>query len=235
MEKIYTKISPKIALPSETTFELETWGKNQLLSGIDEVGRGCLAGPVVACCLVLKPYKLHPLLRDSKILTENQRMVAAQWIKLNSWYGIGIIPHTIIDRDNIYQATKQAMRRAYYQLVHHPELPMIPSTVIIDAMPLSFENNVTVHSFTKGEQRSACVAAASIIAKVTRDALMQRIDSTFSGYGFASNKGYGSAPIHQQALHSQGPCLIHRKTFLSSFLSERVSLGDSAQQTSLFC
>ena len=235
MEKISTKSRTKITPQAETTFELEIWDKNQLLSGIDEVGRGCLAGPVVACCLVLKPHKLHPLLKDSKILTENQRIIAAQWIKLNSWYGIGIIPHTIIDRDNIYQATVQAMRRAYYQLVNHPELPKNPSTVIIDAMPLNFGPDVTVHSFTKGEQRSASVAAASIIAKVTRDELMQRIDSTFSGYGFASNKGYGSAPIHQNNLRTQGHCLIHRKTFLSSFLSERASLGDSAQQTSLFC
>jgi len=233
MEKIYQPHSNLSSSESPYLYEHELWSKNLLLSGIDEVGRGCLAGPVVACCLTLKPGVSHPLLKDSKILTENQRNVAAQWIMLNSWYGFGIISHMLVDKHNIYQATIQAMKRAYFSLLNNPALPESPQTVLIDAMPLQFGDKVTVHSFIKGEQRSVSIAAASIMAKVMRDRLMQRMDGMFPGYHLASNKGYGAA-VHLNALQTQGHCLIHRKTF--NFPAQKGQTnGDAAQQTSLFC
>jgi ribonuclease HII len=233
MENIYTPGSSLSFPDSPYAYEHKSWSKNLLLSGIDEVGRGCLAGPVVACCLTLKPGVFHPLLKDSKILTENQRNVAAQWIRLNSWYGFGITSAPMVDKHNIYQATIQAMRRAYFSLLNNPELPQGPQTVLIDAMPLCFGSKVTVHSFTKGESRSVSIAAASIMAKVMRDTLMKRMDGMFPGYYLANNKGYG-APVHINALQMQGHCLIHRKTF-NFPAQEGHKNGDATQQTSLFC
>lgn len=233
MEK---KISPNQATDSlivSSFYESELWAQNALLSGIDEVGRGCLAGPVVTCAVILYPYANHPLLKDSKILTENQRLKAAQWIKLNAWYSFGMVDHTFIDKHNIYQATLIAMKRAYYGLITQPSLPKQPRLLLIDAMPLKFKNQaIEIVSFTQGESKSISIAAASILAKVMRDELMQKAAKLFPGFYFESNKGYG-AQKHQLGLKNQGPTIIHRDSFLSSY-RERTH-ENSDKQISLFC
>ena len=233
MEK---KISPNQAPDSlivSSFYESELWAQNALLSGIDEVGRGCLAGPVVTCAVILHPYATHPLLKDSKILTENQRIKAAQWIKLNAWYSFGMADHTFIDKHNIYQATLKAMKRAYYGLITQSNLPQQPSLLLIDAMPLKLENQaIKILSFTQGESKSISIAAASILAKVMRDELMQETAKLFPGFHFESNKGYG-AQKHQLGLKNLGPTIIHRDSFLSSY-KERAH-ENSDKQISLFC
>ena len=230
MEKKFTKIPAQLVLPSAYFYEQKAWHKETLLSGIDEVGRGCLAGPVVACALILHPHVFHPLLKDSKILTENQRAKAAGWITHNAWYSFGSVDHAAIDKHNIYKATQMAMHKAYAGLISLPSLPQLPKQVLIDAMPLSF-SGTQVLSFTKGESKSVSIAAASIMAKVMRDKLMHRFEQLFPGYHFASNKGYG-AQKHVETLENKGSSLIHRKTFV---VKKRKKHGDKTGQASLFC
>lgn len=212
------------------SYERELWSKQLLLSGVDEVGRGCLAGPVVACCLVLHPHATHPFLRDSKLLSENKRGEVAVWLQDNSWYGIGAASASYIDAHNIYQATLYAMERAYYHLLNHPQLAQQPSLMIVDAMPLQLPE-IEIRSFTKGESKSASVAGASIIAKVMRDKLMQEQAYTFPCYHFEQNKGYGSV-AHMQALQEYGPSTFHRATFIKKCIKEPEH--DRRKQRSLF-
>ena len=239
MEKKSTKSRLNSAYMSESTFETLAWNAQKTVVGIDEVGRGCFAGPVVACELILKPYATHTLLRDSKMLSEAQRNEAYAWIAGNAWYAFGIVDHRVIDEVNIYQATLIAMQRAYWgvasshsasrvfcaaesierQSAHYPI-----DTVLVDAMPLFLGNTAAppVQSFIKGEQRSISIAAASIMAKVMRDALMSRLSLQFPHYALHDNKGYGT-PSHAQALHTHGPTLIHRTTFIRSTLEQKES------------
>lgn len=224
--------NPEKATLVADQYETEYWAKKTIISGIDEVGRGCLAGPVVTCALILHSHCKHPLLLDSKILTENQRTLAAQWISQNSWYSFGIVDHKTIDQKNIYQATLIAMKRAYYGLLTVNNLPQEPSLVLVDAMPLSLPNQ-KVTFFTKGESKSISIAAASIMAKVMRDNLMKRLEKDFPGYDLNKNKGYG-AQKHRDQLLKKGPSLIHRDTFISSF-KQGSNHEEKNQQTSLFC
>lgn len=237
MENISSLKQAKSVHPKAKVYETAIWTRKALLSGIDEVGRGCLAGPVVACAVILHPHVDHPLLKDSKILTENQRAQAAKWIKLNAWYGFGIFDHTFIDKHNIYQATLVAMKRAYYSLVSNPQLPQLPSHVLVDAMPLLLDPYAShvpeILNFTQGESKSISIAAASILAKVMRDALMVRLAKNFPGYHFALNKGY-AARIHRAHLETQGTSLIHRESFITK-LKKGNSNEDGKKQTSLFC
>jgi len=191
-------------------FELEAWKEGKLVFGVDEVGRGCLSGPVVACCLALRPFSTHELMIDSKILTENKLLEASAWIKHNSVYAFGVINASLIDELNIYQATQLAMKRAYFGLLTHPLLPKKPSCVLIDAVPL--ELDVPVFSFIKGESKSVSIAAASIMAKVYRDKLLQVLAPSFPVYSFNLNKGYGTV-LHQGGIGLHGLSLAHRKTF----------------------
>lgn len=232
MEKISSLAQTKTASLNPVYYEAKTWQKSALLSGIDEVGRGCLAGPVVACAAVLHPNFTHPLLKDSKILTENQRVKMAAILQGKAWYGFGIIDHTEIDMLNIYQATLKAMQRAYVQLITQPGLPQLPGLVVIDAMPLKLGyNNPEVVSFTQGESKSISIAAASILAKVKRDTLMKRLEKQFPGYNLERNKGY-AAPVHRTHLTTAGPSLIHRNSFITNLIKGKT---DEAEQTSLFC
>lgn len=230
MEKKQHEVFSESVYNDTYFYEYEAWQNKELLSGIDEVGRGCLAGPVVACALILHPYVFHPLLKDSKLLTENQRLKAAKWIAQNAWYSFGNIDHFSIDRCNIYKATQLAMEKAYSGLISNPCLPSLPQRTLIDAMPLSL-NDTQVLSFTKGESKSVSIAAASIMAKVMRDQLMQRFEHLYPGYFFAGNKGYG-AQKHLEILEDKGDSLIHRKTFV---VKKRKNHGDKTRQTSLFC
>jgi ribonuclease HII len=234
MEKIFCKKPPYPVHAQSDFYESKTWAKKGIISGIDEVGRGCLAGPVVACAVVLYPHFKHPLLKDSKILTENQRNVAAALISAHSWHSFGIIDHTLIDQHNIYQATLMAMKRAYYGLITLPNLPQLPELVVVDAMPLKLgSKSPEVLHFTQGESKSISIAAASILAKVMRDNLMARLEKTFPGYSLGNNKGYG-APQHFDYLQQYGMSLIHRKSFLKK-LDKGNKHEDHAKQKSLFC
>lgn len=195
------------------SYEKEYWQQSKFVCGIDEVGRSCLAGPVVAAAAILTTQKKSHLIKDSKILTSEERVEAYNWLIKNSIFAVGIINHRIIDKVNIYQSTLYAMNRALMQLLSNNCIK--PSIILIDAMPLSINIDIPVHFFNKGEDLSISIAAASIIAKVTRDRLMERSDAIIPGYAFNSNKGYGT-PIHKKELKNNNSSIIHRSSFIKS-------------------
>jgi len=206
-------------------YEKEAWERLELVCGIDEVGRSCFAGPVVAAAAILRPKAKFKYLKDSKVLTAEQRDLAYDWLTKNSTFAVGIIHHRLIDSKNIYHATLRAMKRAVVQLLSHA--PRAPSVILIDAMPVSLEHtDIPVVSFCYGERQSASIAAASIIAKVTRDRLMSRLDPSIPGYGFASNKGYGTK-VHRDGLKEHGKTFLHRLSFLNHQLG--IEEGDEQQ------
>lgn len=215
-------------------FEKEFWGQNRLVCGIDEVGRGCLAGPLVTAAVILPLNKTNPLLKDSKILTHAQRLKALSWIQKHCWYGIGVVHHRLIDHHNIYQATLISMKRA---LLHaFMNCPEQPAAILIDAMPLDLSDTsyreIPVHYFPKAEKKSSSIAAASIVAKVKRDAIMSNFESIFPGFYFSEHKGY-STQKHMDSLKTQRPSLIHRNSFLRNTTSLDESKRDEEQQS--FC
>lgn len=192
-------------------YELTAWDNQGYIIGIDEVGRGCSAGPVVAAAAMLHPKAKHRLLKDSKLLTQDELKTAYNWILKHSWYGIGIVSHTHIDTHNIYRATQCAMVRALAQL--KATTPHNPTTIVVDAMPIKQQSfQVETLYFIKGESKSISIAAASIIAKVTRDRLMERLDASFPSYGLAKHKGYCTAQHRKNV--KNGTSLIHRLTYI---------------------
>lgn len=192
-------------------YEKEAWARSELICGIDEVGRSCLAGPVVAAAAILKPHVKHKYLKDSKLLTPQERLKAYNWLMKNSTWAVGIMHHRVIDDINIYQATLHAMKRALMQLF--AQTSVRPSVILVDAMPVALNHiDIPVIHFPFGERQSASVAAASIIAKVTRDALMGRLGKVIPGYIFEENKGYGTQ-AHKKALKAEGTTIIHRMSF----------------------
>ena len=178
------------------------------MAGVDEAGRGPLAGPVVAAAVILPEKFSHSLLNDSKQLTERKRDALYTEITAHSEirWAFAIVESDEIDRLNILRATHEAMRRAVAQLDPQPQ------HVLIDGLPVRpFPLPQT--ALVGGDARSFSIAAASIIAKVTRDRLMRGHDAKFPGYDFARHKGYGT-PQHLAALKQHGPCPIHRRSFL---------------------
>ncbi len=177
------------------------------IAGVDEVGRGCLAGPVVAAACILNCDKPLPnKLDDSKKLDAATREeIAAELKEICIAYAIGQIEADEIDRINILEATKKAMLAAINSLMPSADY------LLIDALRLK-QTSIPQRAIIKGDSVSASIAAASILAKTYRDELMCRYDTEFPGYGFASHKGY-AAPIHLDALKQHGACPIHRKTF----------------------
>jgi ribonuclease HII len=183
------------------------------VAGIDEAGRGPLAGPVVAAAVILPKDIFLPFLNDSKKVTEKRRDVLFDEIKQNAIaYGIGIASNTLIDEINILQATYEAMREAINSLEKKPDVLLVDAVHIPDI-------NIKQVGIVKGDAKSVNIAAASILAKVTRDRIMAEYDKIYPDYGFASNKGYGTA-THIAALKEVGPCAIHRKSFIGNFVSE---------------
>ena len=183
------------------------------VAGIDEAGRGPLAGPVVAAAVILPKDIFLPFLNDSKKVTEKRRDILFDEIKQNAIaYGIGIASNTLIDEINILQATYEAMREAVNALEKTPDVLLVDAVHIPDI-------NIKQVGIVKGDAKSVNIAAASILAKVTRDRLMAEYDKIYPEYGFASNKGYGTA-THIAALKEIGPCAIHRKSFIGNFVSE---------------
>jgi len=219
---------------AKSTFEREAWRQHTFVCGVDEVGRGCLAGPVVTAAVILESKKTFILLKDSKLLTKDQRVRAAKWIKQHSWYAYGIVSHQEVDCYNIYHATMRAMKRAILHVM--AKIPDIPTKIIVDAMPLKFVSgsfkNIEIIYFPFAEQRSISVAAASILAKVKRDELMNVYGKIFPGYALAKHKGYATR-MHRSCVIEHGRCLIHRQTFLKK-LDEGVR-EVYEQQIELFC
>lgn len=178
----------------------------EYIAGVDEAGRGCLAGPVVAAAVILPHEWTVWEVNDSKQLPESKREELFSRIQEQavSW-GVGIIPETVIDQVNILQATYRAMEQAI------AALDTTPQYLLLDAVTLK---NVQIpqRGIPKGDSLSISIAAASILAKVTRDRLMIEYDKQYPDYGFARHKGYGTKQ-HRQAIATHGPCPIHRKTF----------------------
>ena len=176
------------------------------VAGVDEAGRGPLAGPVVAAAVILAPGRMIPGLDDSKRLsaTERERLFATLKEEATA-VGVGMADPATIDRINILEATRTAMSRAIEALGVEPELVL---TDFVRLPSLPFPQRNLVH----GDQRSATVAAASIVAKVTRDRLMATADRAYPAYGFATNKGYPT-PAHRSALLAHGPGPLHRRSF----------------------
>lgn len=176
-----------------------------LIAGVDEVGRGPLIGPVVACACILPVNFYHKDIKDSKKLSEKKREEMYKIIKENAIsIGLGIVSEKVIDEVNIYEATKIAMKEAI------KNLNITPEHVLIDAMKL--ELNIPSTSIIKGDDKSESIAAASIIAKVTRDHMLDEMDKEYPMYDLKNNKGYGTKK-HLEALQTYGPCKYHRVTY----------------------
>jgi ribonuclease HII len=187
--------------------EREAWAEGlRLVAGLDEAGRGALAGPVVAAAVILPCDADIRHVADSKLLTPAQREALFDPIvgTALSW-AVGVVEATRVDEINILRATHQAMHEALAGLNPAPEL------VLVDGLPLP-DARFAQRSVIGGDRRCYVIAAASIIAKVTRDRLMCELHDHYPEYGFAQHKGYGSA-THLQALQRHGPCLIHRRSF----------------------
>ncbi len=180
------------------------------LVGIDEAGRGPLAGPVVACACFIPPALSHDFsdVNDSKKLTEKKReAIFHRLIRAEIAYGIGYASAAEIDRLNILQATFLAMRRAAQKFLNLPH-----AIALVDGPYPAAGLRLPQEPIIDGDAKSLAIAAASIIAKVTRDHYMNLLDKLYPGYGFAGHKGYGTAK-HLQALRELGPCREHRRTF----------------------
>jgi len=192
------------------------------IAGVDEAGRGPLAGPVVAAAVILPAGLILPDVNDSKKLTAAMREELFELITREAIsVGVGIGDHDLIDRINILQATLSAMSDAVNSLTPRPDFLLIDG---ISNVPL----NIQQRTVKQGDSLSLSIAAASIIAKVTRDRMMNEYDALYPGYGFASHKGYGAAS-HLAAIAALGPSPIHRKSFsgVKEHLAQPVTVGRS--------
>ena len=200
-------------MPDKLFFEKSYLAQGaKYICGVDEVGRGPLAGPVTVCAVIMDLDKIVDGVDDSKKLSEKKReklfdpivnaAIAKSVVSLDNEY---------IDEVNILNATKDAMKRAI------ESLDVRPDVVLVDAVNLDIPYKT--HAIIKGDALSYSIGCASIIAKVTRDGFMKKLDEVYPGYGFASNKGYGSAQ-HIAAIKEKGPCPVHRRTFIKNFISE---------------
>lgn len=197
-----------MATPAPTLrFEREAWRAGvRLVAGVDEVGVGPLAGPVTAAAVALTGDRRFPWfrqVRDSKLLSEATRETIAHDIRRSVPFAIGWATHEEIDRIGILPARRLCMLRALEQL------PEQPGHIISDALDLPLPN---VRPVIKGDMLSVAVAAASIVAKVARDALMQELCEQYPGYAFCRNKGYPT-PEHKRLLAARGPCPVHRRSY----------------------
>ena len=192
------------------------YGPYGILCGIDEVGRGLLAGPVVAGAVILPKDCQILYLNDSKKLTARRRELLYDEIMEKAVsVGIGVVSQEVIDDINILQATYEAMRQAVGKLSVCPDI-LLNDAVTIPGLP---QKQVPI---IKGDAKSLSIAAASVVAKVTRDRMMETLDTKYPEYGFASNKGYGSK-AHMDALREYGPCPIHRRTFIRNICREQTA------------
>lgn len=196
-----------------TEYELEYWNKNELVIGLDEAGRGPIAGPLVVAGVIFPAFYHNPLINDSKKLSSKTReQLMGVIIKDCLRYEVTVIEPKTIDDKNIYQATKDGMTSIIlnYKIA-----------ALTDAMPISIETEVT--SIIKGDQKSVSIAAASILAKVTRDKIMEDYDLVYPEYGFKKHKGYPTKQ-HVEALEKHGITPIHRLTFKPVSLLNQLKL-----------
>ena len=201
-------------MSENTMWEIEDSLGLRLICGVDEAGRGPLAGPVCAAAVILPEHLQIPGLNDSKKLTDKKRREVFPIIQEQAIaYGIGLASESEIDEINILQATFLAMRRALEQLTVRPEIALIDGNRETDF-------GLPVKTVVKGDSLSANIAAASVLAKVTRDNIMVEMARQYPEYGFEIHKGYGTK-AHYEALRTYGPCSIHRKTFLKKFYGEK--------------
>lgn len=175
------------------------------IAGVDEAGRGPLAGPVVAGAVIVKDFHFKERIDDSKKLTAKKREKAYREIFEKCDVGVGIVDENTIDRINIYQATKKAMQMAVSKLKIPPDYVIVDGNMKIAAV-------CPIKCIVGGDSKSISIAAASIVAKVTRDSIMVEYDKQYPQYGFARHKGYGTK-AHIKALNTHGPSPIHRNSF----------------------
>ena len=201
-------------MSENTMWEIEDSLGLRLICGVDEAGRGPLAGPVCAAAVILPEHLQIPGLTDSKKLTDKKRRELFPIIQEQAIaYGIGLASESEIDEINILQATFLAMGRALEQLSVRPALALIDGNRETDF-------GLPVKTVVKGDSLSANIAAASILAKVARDNLMLELAQQYPEYGFDIHKGYGTK-AHYEALRTYGPCPIHRRSFLKKFYGEK--------------
>ncbi len=194
-----------------TQIERQLWSQGQAVAGIDEVGRGPLAGPVVAACIIVPEDKLVLGVDDSKKLSEKRReAVYAELIQMADYMELGWVEPEVIDRINILNATRLAMEQA--------AVGAVGSYFLVDAME-GLKLPGTLRSIVHGDANSYMIGAASIVAKVRRDRYMAELHKQYPVYGFDKNKGYGTA-AHIKALREHGPCSAHRKSFIKKFWQE---------------
>ena len=182
------------------------------IAGIDEAGRGPLAGPVVVGVAIMREDSFIEGINDSKKISESKREKLYEKIieEAIDW-SVGIVDQTEIDRINILNATKEALHKAIEKLTIKPE------RILVDALDHIDTCGIPYTSIIKGDAKIYSISAASIIAKVTRDRIMREYDTIYPQYGFSKHKGYGTA-AHIQALKEFGPCAIHRETFIKNFI-----------------
>ena len=211
-KKTRVRISKEELYKTMSVYEKEAFSQGfSLIGGMDEAGRGPLAGPVVAACVILDPSKPVLGVNDSKKLSPKRRQELKKEIEEKAIaIGVGIVDEKRIDEINILEATKEAMRMAV------SNLKVTPDMLFIDAVHLPGVS-MEQRSIIKGDALSVSIAAASIIAKETRDEMMVKMDETYPGYGFAKHKGYGTKE-HIQAIQKMGPCPIHRRSFITHFV-----------------
>ena len=212
---IQAEIDENFRLEAMLSYEKEFYAQGiSLIAGVDEVGRGPLAGPVVAAAVILPKNRKIKGLNDSKKIPKKKHEEIFQAVKDNALaIGIGIMDNQVIDQVNIYEATKLAMKEAISQLDPQPE------HLLIDAMKLDLP--ISQISIIKGDANSLSIAAASIITKVTRDKIMANYDQEFLGYDFSQNSGYGTAK-HLEGIEKYGVTPIHRTSFepIKTIISE---------------
>ncbi|BDU51092.1 ribonuclease HII [Haliovirga abyssi] len=187
---------------------------NKIVVGVDEAGRGPLAGPVVAAAVIINDYSGLEEINDSKKLTEKKREKLYEVIMKNCEVGVGIVREKEIDTINILNATFKAMREAISQIKRDFDIILVDG----DKKIREYEN--TQEAIIKGDGKSVSIAAASVIAKVTRDRIMVEFSDKYPEYGFEKHKGYGTKQ-HREKLLEIGPCEIHRKSFLKKILGDK--------------
>ena len=204
------KLEAEIArLEGMKEYERQYAGKG-LICGVDEAGRGPLAGPVVAAAVILPEDETFIYLNDSKKVTEKRREALYEQIVSKAVsYGIGIVSHDIIDEINILQATYRAMRSAV------ENMDIRPDVCLVDAVTIPDLGDIEQVPIIKGDAKSVSIAAASVLAKVTRDRIMVELGARYPQYGFEKHKGYGTK-AHMEAIREFGPCPEHRRTFIKN-------------------
>jgi len=200
-------------LKMQPNFLIEESYKNLITAGIDEAGRGPLAGPVVAACVILNRENYPQEINDSKKLSKIKRKKIFLELQKNSQFGVGIVDEKTIDKINILQATKLAMLRAFLDL--QKKYQIFPQAILVDGnfRPFAKQDQIQeIITIVKGDQKSLSIAAASIIAKETRDQIMLKLHQKYSQFGFDKHAGYPTK-FHVEKIREFGICKFHRKSF----------------------